>query len=30
MDHCLTSLVGPLTADQQRTLNEFKEITRYL
>ncbi len=30
MDHCLTNLVGPLTADQQHTLNEFKEITRYL
>jgi len=30
MDHCLTRLVGLLTADQQRTLNEFKDMTRYL
>ena len=30
LDHCLEGLVGPLGADQQHAMQEFKEITRYL
>lgn len=30
LDHCLDGLVGPLGKEQQRALEEFKEITRYL
>ncbi len=30
LDHCLESLVGPLGGDQSHSMEEFKEITRYL
>lgn len=30
LDHCLEDMVGPLPADQRHSLDEFKEITRYL
>lgn len=30
LDHCLADLVGPLDAPQRESLDEFKEITRYL
>jgi DNA-binding FrmR family transcriptional regulator len=30
LDHCLEDLVGPLGDRQQRSLDEFREITRYL
>jgi DNA-binding FrmR family transcriptional regulator len=30
IDHCLEAAVGPLTRDRRATLEEFKEITRYL
>lgn len=30
LDHCLEDMVGPLSADQRHSLDEFKEITRYL
>lgn len=30
LDHCLEDLVGPLGQGQQRSLDEFREITRYL
>lgn|GEM_PF-118996 len=30
LHHCLEDLVGPLGGDQQHSMEEFKEITRYL
>lgn len=30
LDHCLEDLVGPLGGEQQHSMKEFKEITRYL
>ncbi len=30
LDHCLEDLVGPLGAGQRQSLDEFKQITRYL
>jgi uncharacterized protein len=30
LDHCLEHLIGPLGADQRHSLDEFREITRYL
>mgnify|MGYP003382683307 CR=1 FL=1 len=30
LDHCLEGLVAPLGAQQRHTLDEFREITRYL
>lgn len=30
LDHCLADLVGPLDAQRRESLDEFKEITRYL
>lgn len=30
LDHCLADLVGPLRAGQRHSMDEFKEITRYL
>jgi uncharacterized protein len=30
LNHCLEDLVGPLDEGQQRSLDEFREITRYL
>lgn len=30
LDHCLEALVGPLGDGQRRSLDEFREITRYL
>lgn len=30
LDNCLEHLVGPLQRNQQRAMEEFKEITRYL
>lgn len=30
LDHCLEGLVGPLGGDQRQSMQEFKEITRYL
>lgn len=30
IDHCLQDAVGDLDADRQRTIDEFKEITKYL
>lgn len=30
LDHCLEDLVGPLGAGQRESLDEFREITRYL
>lgn len=30
LNHCLEVLVGPLGADQWHSMEEFKEITRYL
>lgn len=30
LDHCLEDLVGPLRTGQPHSLDEFKEITRYL
>jgi len=30
LDHCLADLVGPLGAGQRHSMDEFKEITRYL
>ena len=30
LDHCLEDLVGPLGAGQRHSLDEFREITRYL
>jgi DNA-binding FrmR family transcriptional regulator len=30
LDHCLEETVGPLPRDQRRSIDEFKEITKYL
>lgn len=30
IDHCLEDMVGPLARDQKRSIDEFKEITKYL
>ena len=30
LDHCLEDAVGPLQRDQRRSIDEFKEITKYL
>ncbi len=30
LDHCLEETVGPLPKDQRRSIDEFKEITKYL
>jgi DNA-binding FrmR family transcriptional regulator len=30
LDHCLEETVGPLARDQRRSIDEFKEITKYL
>ncbi|BBK41461.1 metal resistance protein [Allostella vacuolata] len=30
IDHCLEGVVGPLPREQRRTIDEFKEITKYL
>ncbi len=30
LDHCLEDVVGPLGRDQRRSIDEFKEIAKYL
>jgi DNA-binding FrmR family transcriptional regulator len=30
LDHCLDDVTGPLPREQRRTVDEFKEITKYL
>ena len=30
LDHCLEDLLGSVDKDQQNSIEEFKEITRYL
>lgn len=30
LDHCLDAVVGPLSADKRRELDEIKKIARYL
>ena len=30
LDHCLEETVGPLPKAERRTIDEFKEITKYL
>jgi len=30
LDHCLEETIGPLAHDQRRSIDEFKEITKYL
>ena len=30
LDHCFENLIGPLGAGQRHSLDEFREITRYL
>lgn len=30
LDHCLEEVVGSLDKDQRQSIDEFKEITRYL
>lgn len=30
LDHCLEDLVGPLGVGQRHSMDEFREITRYL
>lgn len=30
LDHCLEETVGPLARDQRGSIDEFKEITKYL
>lgn len=30
LDHCLEEVVGPLARDQRRSIDEFKEIAKYL
>ena len=30
LDHCLEDLVGPLGAGRRHSMDEFREITRYL
>jgi len=30
LDHCLEETVGPLSREKRRSIDEFKEITKYL
>lgn len=30
LDHCLEDVVGPLAREQRHSIDEFKEITKYL
>lgn len=30
LNHCLEDVVGPLARDQRRSIDEFKEIAKYL
>ncbi len=30
LDHCLEDVVGPLEREQRRSIDDFKEITKYL
>lgn len=30
LDHCLEEVVGPLAGDRRRSIDEFKEIAKYL
>jgi DNA-binding FrmR family transcriptional regulator len=30
LDHCLDDVVGPLPREQRRSIDDFKEITKYL
>ena len=30
LEHCLEEVVGPLPLDRRRSIDEFKEITKYL
>jgi len=30
IDHCLEEVVGPLARDRRRSIDEFKEIAKYL
>ena len=30
LEHCLEDVVGPLARDKRRSIDEFKEITKYL
>lgn len=30
LDHCLEEVVGPLARDHRRSIDEFKEIAKYL
>ena len=30
LDHCLEEAIGPLAREQRRSIDEFKEITKYL
>lgn len=30
LNHCLEDVVGPLPREQRRSIDEFKEITKYL
>jgi DNA-binding FrmR family transcriptional regulator len=30
LDHCLEDAVGPLSRERRRSIDEFKEITKYL
>jgi DNA-binding FrmR family transcriptional regulator len=30
LDHCLEDAVGPLAREQRKSIDEFKEITKYL
>jgi DNA-binding FrmR family transcriptional regulator len=30
LDHCLETAVGPLPQERRRSIDEFKEITKYL
>ena len=30
LDHCLEETIGPLPREQRRSIDEFKEITKYL
>lgn len=30
LDHCLEDVVGPLAREQRRSIDEFKEIAKYL
>lgn len=30
LDHCLEDVVGPLAREQRQTIDEFKEIAKYL